>query len=225
MNDQSRTKAQATTAHSQVADGLFILPDAGGSSGIEQRLRLDMDRLFRKGHMRVISREEGPMSRSIELDGDAQPTTHTRAGRILNQGIADCLDLQSQCRQARWALMDSAYLEHRSICTQAIQLVEHYVSLLGNRIVALGGVVDSTVRQVAARSGLNEYPAEAETPQTHIDSVAFAFWLVSGAMRGDCSELAELGDTTSRDLLDQTAASLARCLILLEVLGQETASA
>jgi len=122
---------------------------AAGSSGIEQRLRLDMDRVFRKGHMRVISRDEGDMSRSIELDGDAEPTAHTRAGRILNQCIADCLDRQSQCRQARWQLMDRAYLEHRSICTQAIQLVEHYVSLLGNRIVQLGGVVDSTARQVA----------------------------------------------------------------------------
>jgi len=72
---------------------------------------------------------------------------------------------------------------------------------------------------------LNEYPIEADNTQIHINSVAFAFWLVSGAMREDCSELAELGDTISCDLLEQTAASLAQCLTLLEPLGREAAMA
>jgi len=228
MNDQSPRKPQqraAYTAHASAMDDQFMPSDVSRSSPIGQRLRLDMDSLFRKGHTRVLSRaaDDRDARDSAEPSRDAQSLANVMICRRLNQSIADCLDLQSQCRQARWRLADSAYLEHRSICTQAIQLVEHYVGLLGNRIVQLDGIVDSSVRQIAERSGLNEYPAEAEDPQTHINSVAFALWLVSGAMREDCDEITKLGDATSFKLLDQTAGSLARCLELLENLSPEPA--
>ena len=190
------------------------------ASPIGRRLKHDMDRLFGRGELRVLARGDDERDRSYSLNRSraVRSTPSGRACRILNQSIADCLDMQSQSRQAAWMLAGPGHRSERMLLAKAVALIEQQVDQLGRRIVELGGPVEGSVRQVAARSGLNEHPAAADDVAAHIESVVLAFGLVSGAMREDCGELSALGDETSRKVLGRTAEQFTHCHERLETL-------
>ena len=131
--------------------------------------------------------------------------------------------MESQSRQAAWMLAGPGHRSERMLLAKAVALIEQQVDQLGRRIVELGGAVEGSVRQVAARSGLNEHPAAADDVAAHIESVVLAFGLVSGAMREDCGELSALGDETSRKVLGRTAEQFTHCHERLETLLSATA--
>ncbi|MES1925552.1 hypothetical protein [Salinisphaera sp. T31B1] len=177
------------------------------STNMGQRLSLDMNRLFYNGYAQVLNHAADDRDAPTAVDGNSC--------RVLNQCIADCVDLQSQCRQVRWHLTDSAYLEHRAVCTQAIRRIEQHVNLMGERVVQLNGHVEGTLAQVVERSGLSGYPVMVEEAESLVDAVNGALWLVSQTMREDSAELIRRGDAMSHELLEQAAASLEQCLELL----------
>ena len=146
------------------------------ASPIGRRLKHDMDRLFGRGELRVLARggDERDRSYSLNRSRAVRSTPSGRACRILNQSIADCLDMQSQSRQAAWMLAGPGHRSERMLLAKAVALIEQQVDQLGRRIVELGGAVEGSVRQVAARAGLNEHPAAADDVAAHIESVVLA---------------------------------------------------
>ncbi|MES1940110.1 DNA starvation/stationary phase protection protein Dps [Salinisphaera sp. T5B8] len=164
-------------------------------SPIGRRLHGDMARLFGRGD-----------------DNPARTVAHRRlrssACRMLNQSIADCLDLQSQVRQLGWWLRGADYRAQRVLLADAAALIERQVGRLGQRIAALGGTAEGSVRQVAARSGLNDYPDPDADSTAQTDALVLAFGLVSQAMCDDAVELSERGDEVSARLSRRIAALL-----------------
>jgi DNA-binding ferritin-like protein len=152
-----------------------------------------------------------------------KPADKPEICNLLNQCLSDCLDLQSQCRQALWHLRASECAEPRFVCAQAVQLIGRHVDYVGYRIGELGGATEGTAAQVAERSGLCEYPATATEAQVHIDAIAFAFWLVGAALREDAGRIAALGDAVSLQLLTQIIALMARLRAQLEEDASATA--
>ena len=201
-----------------LAQGGHGMPAAGAArlavSPIGRRLQGDMARVF------GCAEDAAPVARDSDDRDRSQTQARARshACRILNQLLADCLDLQSQARQLGWRLSGADYRAQRALLADAVARIDRQVGRLGHRIVALGGTAEGSVRQVAARSGLNDYPDPHADSTAQSDALVLAFGLVSQAMRDDAVELSERGDEVSARLSRRIAALLAGCHARLQPL-------
>jgi len=77
---------------------------------------------------------------------------------LLNQRLADAIDLATQTKQAHWNVKGPHFIALHKLFDEIHDAVEDYVDLLAERVVQLGGITAGTARMVAERSELPEYP-------------------------------------------------------------------
>ena len=87
---------------------------------------------------------------------DLSESSRINAIGLLNQRLADCIDLQTQCKQAHWNVKGPSFIALHKLFDEINEEVEDYVDLLAERIVQLGGIAEGTARIVASRSGLQD---------------------------------------------------------------------
>src|SRR5689334_19231507 len=81
---------------------------------------------------------------------------HIRAQVIdlLNQRLADAVDLQAQAKQAHWNVKGPHFSALHGLFDNVYGALEEYVDLLAERVVQLGGIAAGTVRVAASKSVL-----------------------------------------------------------------------
>src|SRR5436190_19657785 len=89
---------------------------------------------------------------------DVPEATRREAVGLVNQRLADAIDLQTQCKQAHWNVKGPSFIALHKLFDKVNEAVEDYVDLIAERIVQLGAVAEGTARVVAERSELDEYP-------------------------------------------------------------------
>jgi len=126
-----------------------------------------------------------------------------RGCELLNQQLADCIDLQTQCKQAHWNVKGVSFLALHKLFDDINEEVEDYVDLLAERVVQLGGVAEGTLRRVAMRSTLGVYPPTATDAAQHLETLADALARFGRGARRCIDEMAKLGDAASADILTE----------------------
>jgi len=86
-------------------------------------------------------------------------STKTRAELIplLNQRLADLIDLFNQTKYAHWNVKGAGFIALHELFDQIAERVEESCDLVAERVVTLGGRAEGTTRQAAAGSVLPEY--------------------------------------------------------------------
>ena len=79
---------------------------------------------------------------------------------ILNERLADGLDLKSQAKQAHWNVKGMNFIALHGLFDQVATEVDAHVDTIAERVTTLGGTALGTVRIAAEKSSLNEYPIE-----------------------------------------------------------------
>ena len=87
-----------------------------------------------------------------QTKNDLPPDVRNQVVELLNQLLADCIDLQTQCKQAHWNVKGPSFIALHKLFDEINEAVEEYVDLLAERIVQVGGTAEGTARAVAARS-------------------------------------------------------------------------
>jgi len=124
---------------------------------------------------------------------------------ILNQQLADGIDLQSQCKQAHWTLKGPTFIALHKLFDEIHRAILEYVDLLAERIVQLGETPNGTVRIVALRSSLAEYPLNLTTASEHVAALSNALAAFGRSTRTGISEASDLGDPVTADILTEIA--------------------
>src|SRR4249920_3961719 len=78
---------------------------------------------------------------------------------ILNDRLADAIDLQTQVKQAHWNVKGPDFIALHELFDKINEDVEEYVDLTAERVVQLGGIAEGTARLAIQASKLSEYPA------------------------------------------------------------------
>src|SRR5438093_11270835 len=99
----------------------------------------------------------------FKTKNDLSETIRGKAIELLNARLADAIDLQTQTKQAHWNVKGPHFIALHELFDKVNEDVEDYVDLIAERAVQLGGKVDATVRSVAARSALCQYPRRPVT--------------------------------------------------------------
>jgi len=166
----------------------------------------DRPRLFR-------TQNDLPAAARVELCG------------LLNQRLADCIDLQTQCKQAHWNVKGPSFIALHKLFDEINEAVEEYVDLLAERVVQLGGVAEGTARVVAGRSVLTDYPLTAVTGADHVAGLADALSQFGRVIRMAIEETDDMGDKDSADICTEISRAIDQWLWFVEAHRQgETAS-
>ena len=96
-----------------------------------------------------------PVSRTCN---DLPEQTRAQMIQLLNERLADCIDLQTQTKQAHWNVRGPNFWALHKLFDEVNEAVEGYVDSIAERAAQLGGEVEGTARMVAQRSTLPEYP-------------------------------------------------------------------
>src|SRR5271154_6030942 len=94
----------------------------------------------------------------FKTKNDIPETTRAKVVGLLNARLADCIDLQSQTKQAHWNSKGPDFIALHELFDKVNEAVEDYVDDIAERAVQLGGVAEGTARTAVKRSSLSEYP-------------------------------------------------------------------
>jgi starvation-inducible DNA-binding protein len=142
--------------------------------------------------------------------------TRARAVELLNHRLADCIDLQSQTKQAHWNVKGPHFIGLHKLFDEVYEATEEYVDLIAERVVQLGGIAEGTVRVCAERSTLSEYPLVISSGDEHVAALSDVLAQFSGKAREAIDELDDLGDPDSMDILTEVSRGVDKWLWFVE---------
>ena len=147
---------------------------------------------------------------------DLSEGTRARAVELLNARLADCIDLQTQCKQAHWNVKGPNFIALHELFDKIGEDVTDYVDDIAERAVQLGGVAEGTARMVAKRSSLSEYPANASDGRSHVEALSSVLAAFGKAARKAIGEANDLRDLDTADLFTEVSRGIDKWLWFVE---------
>ena len=135
---------------------------------------------------------------------------------LLNQRLADMIDLFNQTKHAHWNVKGPQFMQLHELFDDVAERVEESCDLLAERVTNLGGVARGTTRQSAANSSIGEYDLEAVDGLHHVRALAGQLAKVAASVRSAIQQSTEVGDPTTSDLFTEISRSLDKDLWFLE---------
>ncbi len=152
----------------------------------------------------------------------ALPTkARIEAIELLNRRLADAVDLQSQCKQAHWNVKGPQFIALHRLFDEVAGAVTGYVDQIAERIVQLGGVADGTVRMVATRTELLDYPDTMTSGAEHVAALSDVLAQFGRVTRISIEEMNELEDAVSADILTGIVGGIDQWLWFVEAHQQD----
>ena len=156
------------------------------------------------------------VTRLYPTKNDLSEDTRREAIGLLNQRLADGIDLQTQCKQAHWNVKGPTFIALHKLFDEINEDVEEYVDLLAERVVQLGGVAEGTIVVVAKRSTLRDYVLTLSAGSEHVDALSDALALFGRTVRVGIEEMNELEDADSADILTEISRGVDKWLWFVE---------
>jgi starvation-inducible DNA-binding protein len=151
----------------------------------------------------------------FKTKNDLPEETRAKAIEMLNARLADCIDLQTQCKQAHWNVKGPNFIALHELFDQVNGAVEDYVDDIAERAVQLGGVANGTARMVAQRSSLAEYPKAADG-RSHVEALSSALAAFGKAARHAIDQSNELSDQDTADIFTEVSRGIDKWLWFVE---------
>lgn len=135
---------------------------------------------------------------------------------ILNQRLADAIDLKTQAKQAHWNVKGPHFFQLHELFDSIATHADEAADLLAERATALGGAANGTARQLAAASSLREYDIAAVTGPEHVRALADRLASLAAALRAAIDETDGLGDKSTADVFTEISRQADKDLWFLE---------
>ncbi len=155
-----------------------------------------------------------------ETENDIPLKARTELIALMNQRLADAVDLQLQMKQAHWNVKGPHFIGLHELFDQVDEAVEEYVDLIAERIVQLGGVAEGTIRVAAQRSRLEEYPLDIADGSAHVEAVSRALSTFGRDARSTINQADELEDADTSDMFTEISRGIDKWLWFVEAHSQ-----
>ncbi|MGO9597504.1 MAG: DNA starvation/stationary phase protection protein Dps [Isosphaeraceae bacterium] len=152
----------------------------------------------------------------FKTKNDLSEATRVKAIELLNARLADCIDLQTQTKQAHWNVKGPNFIALHELFDKINEEVEDYVDDIAERAVQLGGVAEGTARMAAKRSSLAEYPASALDGRSHVEALSSALAAFGKSARKAIEEANDLADLDTADLFTEISRGIDKWLWFVE---------
>ncbi len=172
--------------------------------------------------MKLTSGKSPRTTKMYETENDISQKRRLELNALMNQRLADAVDLQLQMKQAHWNVKGPHFIGLHELFDQIDKAVEAYVDLIAERIVQLGGIAEGTVRVAAARSRLEEYPLIIAEGTAHVEAVSKALSTFGHEARNTINQADELGDADTADIFTEVSRGIDKWLWFVEAHTQAT---
>ena len=156
------------------------------------------------------------LTKLFPTKNDLSEATRLEAIRLLNQRLADAIDLQTQSKQAHWNVKGPTFIALHKLFDDVNEDVEGYVDEIAERVVQLGGVAEGTIGVVEGRSTLPDYPLGLSTGPEHVAALSDALGAFGRAVRIGIGEMDDLDDADSADILTEISRGVDKWLWFVE---------
>jgi starvation-inducible DNA-binding protein len=152
-----------------------------------------------------------------ETKNDLPAASRAEVANLLNARLADCIDLQTMCKQAHWNVRGPQFIALHKLFDDVYDAVGEYADLLAERVVQLGGVAEGTARVAAQRTTLMDYPLTITRGPEHVAALSDVLGQFGRAARIGIEEMNELEDAGSADILTEISRGIDKWLWFVEV--------
>lgn len=147
---------------------------------------------------------------------DLPESTRSQVIDLLNQRLADAIDLQLQSKQAHWNVKGPQFIALHKLFDEIHAAADEYADLVAERIVQLGGVAEGVTAIVAERSELPQYPINISSGEEHVWALSNALASFGERIRRAIDETDELGDTDATDICTEISRGVDKWLWFVE---------
>lgn len=135
---------------------------------------------------------------------------------LLNQALAELIDLQLQAKQAHWNVKGSNFIALHELFDTVAADATVFADSVAERIAALGGQAEGSVNVVGRRTTLPAYPVEIVAGRDHVDALSTSMAVVGKSIRGSIDRAVELDDADTADLFTEVSRGLDKKLWFVE---------
>lgn len=136
--------------------------------------------------------------------------------KLLNERLADLIDLGLQAKQAHWNVKGPHFVALHELFDDAAEEIDEYIDTVAERVVALGGTAEGTLGAVGKRTKLPAYPLTISRGREHVDAFSTAIATAGAAIRAAIDQATSLGDADTADLFTEVSRGLDKRLWFVE---------
>ena len=136
--------------------------------------------------------------------------------QLLNERLADLIDLQLQAKQAHWNVKGPTFIALHELFDSVFEETEGFVDTVAERIVALGGIAEGTLGAVGKRTKLPAYPVNITSGRDHVEALSTSLAAVGKSVRAAIDRATELGDADTADLFTGVSRDIDKKLWFVE---------
>jgi starvation-inducible DNA-binding protein len=139
---------------------------------------------------------------------------------LLNQQLADVLDLGLQAKQAHWNVKGPNFIGLHELFDKVAEELEEFTDDIAERAVELGGVARGTIQVVSKDSRLAAYPLDLASGKGHVAALSGALAKFGASTRAAIDTAARAGDADTADLFTGISRGLDKLLWMVEAHAQ-----
>ncbi|MES2626158.1 MAG: DNA starvation/stationary phase protection protein Dps [Pseudomonadota bacterium] len=147
---------------------------------------------------------------------DLSEKIRTTVIALLNQQLADVIDLGLQVKFAHWNVKGPNFFSLHELFDKIAEELEDFIDDIAERAVELGGVALGTLQTISRNSRLAAYPTDISAGTDHARALAAALAAYGATVRLAIESATTCGDAGTADLLTGVSRGVDKQLWLVE---------
>ncbi len=147
---------------------------------------------------------------------DLSAKTRAAVADLLNERLADLIDLGLQAKQAHWNVKGPQFIALHELFDSVAAEIIPFVDDVAERIVALGGTAEGTLAAVGKRTSLTAYATTIVKGRDHVEALSTALAKTGQKMRAAIDQANQFEDADTADLCTGISRSLDKTLWFVE---------
>jgi len=154
--------------------------------------------------------------RMFETRIDIEAEAREQMIDLLNTQLAATFDLYSQNKHAHWNVKGRDFMQLHELFDRLAEEVLPFVDKIAERITALGGVAEGTVRRAAGSTELSDFPEGVADGMQVVETMAGCYAAIAASTREAIDTAEQAEDMATADLFTEVVRTLDKHLYFLE---------
>ena len=152
----------------------------------------------------------------LKTQNDLPKKVRNKVIELLNQNLAEILDLGLQAKQAHWNVKGPHFIGLHELFDKVAEELEEFTDGIAERAVELGGAALGTIQIVAKHSRLDAYPLRIASGQQHVAALSSALAKFGASTRAAIDAASKTGDADTADLFTEVSRGVDKLLWMVE---------